>query len=192
MCTYVCVCVCVCVCVQLPCLSSLHTWVCALLCCAVPCCAVLCCAVLCSTALCCIVLCCAVLCCALLCCAPLCSTALCCVVLALYYIVLHSVLIVLCCIWCIAVQCGTVLYCTGLSYHWFQSFVQPTSNSFISPVQLQPSLGHLILSDKILRFIKMSGNTWNTKKKPTVSVAQLYSVLQHDSALLALKSSTTP
>ena len=153
---------------QLPCLSSLHTWVCAVLCHLV-----LCFVVLCSAALCCVVLC-----------------------YMYMYAVLHCTMLCctvcwLCCAAYGALQCRVVLYCTGLSYHWFQSFVQPTSNSLISPVQLHPSLGHLIHSDKISRFIKLSLYTWNTKKKPTVSVAQLYSV-QHDNALLALKSSTTP
>ena len=92
---------------QLPCLSSLHTWVCA---------------VLCHLVLCFVVLCFVVLCCAVLCCAALHCTLLCCALLhvhvcriALYYVVLHSVLIVLCCIWCIGVPCGTVLHWVILS-----------------------------------------------------------------------------
>ena len=146
---------------------------CAALCCAVLCCTVLCCAVLYSAVLCCPVQCCAVLCCTVLCCTVLryavllCCAVLYCVVLCcdvLYCVVLCCV--VLCCVvLCCAVLCCAVLcaapYCAVL--YRVQSFVQPTSNSLISPVQLQPSLEHLILSDKISRFIKLSGYTWVIK-----------------------------
>ena len=129
------------------------------------CCTALCCTVLYCLVLYCVVLYCAKLSCAVLCCAALYCTALLCCAAMLY-----------CTVWCCAVWCCTVLCCAVLLcwccaailrcavlcravLYRFQSFVQPTSNSLISPVQLHPSLGHLILSDKISRFIKLSGYT---------------------------------
>ena len=88
---------------QLPCLSSLHTWVCAVLCHLVLCFVVLCFVVLCCAVLCCAALHFAVLCFATCTCMPYC-TVLCCAAQCVDCVVLHMV------------HWGAVWYCTALGY----------------------------------------------------------------------------